>query len=115
MKNKVIFDGKEFETKVAISEKDQEVGLMFSSWPPPVMSFPFAKSSVKKFWMKNTTTPLDIVFVKANKVISIEKGDPLSTKLVGPDEAVDLVVELPAGTCKDAGVVIGSHVSLKIS
>jgi uncharacterized membrane protein (UPF0127 family) len=61
--------------------------------------------------MKNTQTPLDIVFCRTNHVVGIFKGEPFSTKLIGPDEPSDLVVELPAGTAASLGLSVGDYVS----
>jgi uncharacterized membrane protein (UPF0127 family) len=60
--------------------------------------------------MKNTSTPLDIIFCKGNYVVGIFRGEPLSTKLIGPNEASDLVVELPAGTAEQLGLQVGDYV-----
>ena len=116
MMNDIVFLGdNRFETKVAVSYDEQAKGLMFVPWPPPVMSFPVSKPTIKKFWMKNTVSPLDIVFCSDNTVIGIYKGEPLSTALIGPDRPVDLVVELPAGTAAQRGIKVGDPVRLKLS
>lgn len=83
--DEIFINGKKFPTKVAITEEEQQKGLMYVSWPPPVMVFPYQKSGQRKFWMKNTISPLDIVFCNDNKIIKIVKGEPLSTMMVGPE------------------------------
>lgn len=113
--DRVVLGKTELPVLVAITEDEQVQGLMYKSWPPPVMAFPFDRPSVRKFWMRNTISPLDIIFCKANKVVSIEEGIPLSLKLVGPDEPVDLVVELPKGTSKKLGILVGDFVDIKYS
>ena len=110
--DKVYIAGKAFPTLVAVSPEEQEQGLMFRPWPPPVMCFPYKKAEVRKFWMKNTISPLDILFCRDNKIISICSGEPLSTTLVGPDDNCDLVIELPAGTAKDRGINVGDSATL---
>ena len=60
--------------------------------------------------MKNTISPLDIIFCHANVIVSIQKGEPLSSKLIGPDSGVDLVIELPAGSVKEHGISVGQPV-----
>jgi uncharacterized membrane protein (UPF0127 family) len=106
---------KEFQTLVAITPEDHSTGLMYKSWPPPVMCFPYNNAAVRKFWMKNTISPLDIVFCNKGKIISICFGEPLSTKMVGPDRPSDLVIEFPAGTTKTFGFGIGDEVNLALS
>ena len=113
--DKITLGEHQFETLVAVSDEEQAIGLMFQKWPPPIMTFPFAKRSVRKFWMKNTPSPLDIVFVRANEIVGIETGEPMSTRCVGPDQPVDLVVELPAGTCEAKGITVGQLVKPKFS
>jgi uncharacterized membrane protein (UPF0127 family) len=115
MKDKIVLGSIEFETLVAITEDEHLSGLMFKAWPPPVMSFPFETTEPRKFWMNNTISPLDILFCRANKIIAIFEGEPLSKKLIGPDEPVDLVVELPKGTASKNNITVGDGVKLKYS
>ena len=111
MHNLIVLKGKEFVTKVAITEQEQMKGLMFEKWPPPIMVFPYKNSSIRKFWMHNTISPLDIIFCNNGKIISIMKGEPLSTKLIGPDKPVDFVVELPYGMAEVLTLKPGDDVS----
>jgi uncharacterized membrane protein (UPF0127 family) len=113
--DEIIVGTHSFSTLVAVSSEEQAQGLMWQKWPPPIMSFPFAKASIKKFWMKNTPSPLDIVFVKDSQIVKIESGEPFSTKCVGPNQPVDMVVEFPAGTCKSLGIDVGTVVRKKFS
>jgi uncharacterized membrane protein (UPF0127 family) len=106
----VSIKGQVFPTLVAVTEHEQTKGLMFHKWPPPIMVFPYRTAAPRRFWMKNTVSPLDIVFCKANRVVGIFQGEPMSTKLIGPDEPSDLVVELPAGTASRLGMEIGDYV-----
>lgn len=115
MCNSVTIDGVEFNAKAAITESEQTLGLMYQQWPPPVMFFPYKNASIKRFWMKNTVSPLDIIFCRANRVIAIFEGVPMSTAMVGPNEPADLVVELPKGTAEKHGFAIGSSVKVKYS
>lgn len=110
MMDTVSIKGQVFQTKVAITEAEQRQGLMFQKWPPPIMVFPYNTAGYRRFWMKNTISPLDIIFCKANQVIGIFNGEPMSTKLVGPNEPSDLVVELPAGTANHLGLQIGDYI-----
>jgi len=109
--------GDEFsgETILAETFEAQARGLMFVKWPPPVMSFPFTTTAIHKFWMKNTYCPLDIVFCRANVVVGVYRGQPLSTAQIGPDEPVDLVIELPAGTADQFKIKRGDPVRLERS
>ena len=104
-----------FDTLVAVSEEEQTIGLMFRKWPPPVMTFPYKTAGVRKFWMKNTISPLDILFCREGYIIDICKGEPMSTCMIGPNKPVDLVIELPYGTATDKNIKIGQKVHLRRS
>ena len=104
-----------FPTLVAVTEVEQAQGLMYKPWPPPVMVFPYRKADYRKFWMKNTPSPLDIIFAKDGKIIAIYKGEPNTTKCVGPDEMSDLVVELPYGIVNKLNILIGDDVKVSYS
>lgn len=112
MSDCVYIAGKPYQTLIAVSLKEHMQGLMFKPWPPPVMCFPYKNAEVRKFWMKNTISPLDILFCRDDRIISICHGEPLSTELVGPDENSDLVIELPAGTAKERGIKVGDSATL---
>lgn len=112
MSDKVVFGNRQIPTLIALTEEEQARGLMFKKWPPPIMSFPYDEAKIRKFWMKNTISPLDIVFCRASKVVSIIEGKELSLNFVGPDEPSDLVVELPRGTAADLGIAVGTEVRL---
>lgn len=110
MSDIISIKGQIFPAIVAVTEAEQCKGLMYQKWPPPIMVFPYRRASQRRFWMKNTIAPLDIVFCRGSRVVGIFKGEPFSTKLVGPDEAADLVVELPAGTAASLGLSVGDYV-----
>ena len=101
-----------FTTLIAVSETEKAVGLMGQAWPPPIMCFPFKTASFRKFWMKNTPSPLDILFVYNNKIISIMKGEPYSTASIGPEAVSNLVIELPFGTAQELNINVGDEVKL---
>lgn len=113
--DRIVIGNKTFETLVALSEEEQCQGLMYRPWPPPIMTFPFKKADIHKFWMRNTISPLDIIFCQGGKVVEMYKGEPLSLKLVGPDAMVDMVVEMPAGTVEKCGINKGDSVDIKYS
>jgi len=108
----VIFKNHQIPTVLATTLAQQEQGLMYLKELPPSMSFVYASPRLNKFWMKNTYHKLDIVFCKNNRIIAIEQGEPLSTKVIGPDAYSDLVVELPASTCEKLGIGVGDTVRI---
>ena len=101
-----------YPTLLAISMDEQAQGLMFQPWPPPVMSFIYATPGINKFWMKNTPSPLDIVFCHRGEVVQICKGEPHSTSQIGDNRLTDLIVELPHGTVAASDIKLGHKVGL---
>ena len=101
-----------FPTLLAISDQEQAKGLMRQPWPPPIMSFVYASPRVNKFWMKNTPSPLDIVFCNNGEITQICKGVPNSTATIGDNSFSDLVIEFPYGTMEQSNVKIGNSVGL---
>ena len=71
-----------------VSEMEPNEGMLFdySDNPQPELSF----------WMKDTTIPLDIIFVNQDGVvISVKQGEPNSEELITEDsEFISCVIEL---------------------
>lgn len=101
-----------FNTLLALSEDEHARGLMYEEWPPPAMTFIYSHSSINKFWMKNTPSPLDIVFCNDNIINQICVGNPYSTDIIGKDIPSDLVIELPFGTTFQSKIKLGDRVGL---
>lgn len=112
MSDKIIINDKTFNVVSAITEEEQERGLMFKPWPPPIMIFPFDSCAIRKFWMSNTISPLDIVFCKNGKIIDICEGEPLSYKLIGPNIKTNLVLEFPRNMTKTSKICVGDYVKV---
>jgi uncharacterized membrane protein (UPF0127 family) len=106
----IILKDKKFDVLLAISDIEQMRGLMYVNHPAPNMAFVYGQPRINKFWMKDTKIPLDIVFCADNKVVSICKGVPYSTALVGEDKFSDLVIEFPEGTCVAHDIKIGDAI-----
>lgn len=96
-------------TLLAISEAEQQKGLMYEEWPPPVMSFVYAEPKVNKFWMHNTPSKLDIIFCHEGKVSQLHVGEPFSTKMIGDNQYSDLIIELPHGSVEKLGIEVGQE------
>ncbi len=102
--------------KFAITPEQLESGLMNVTNLPSAMIFMYTKGSKKKFWMKNTPQPLDVVFCNNNKVVSILAGKPFSEKLFGPeDDETDMVIELPMGFCMKNNISVGDKIKVSYS
>lgn len=101
-----------FPVLYAISYEEHSHGLMNQEWPPPVMAFIYTHAYYNKFWMKNTPSPLDIVFCHNGVINQICKGEPYSTNIIGEDKLSDLVIEFPYGTMSSFGISLGQEVGL---
>ena len=107
--------------EVAKTTEEQSMGLMFREALPDDrgMFFPFEEARITRFWMNNVPVPLDMIFVKENKVIAIaDSVPPCTTKpedcpLYGPDIPVDGVIELRAGRAKSLDLGVGDVVKIK--
>jgi uncharacterized protein len=65
--------------EMAATEHDQEMGLMHrdSIGPEEGMLFVFEKTGYRKFWMKNTKFPLDIIYINSEgKITEIIEANP---------------------------------------
>jgi uncharacterized membrane protein (UPF0127 family) len=112
--------GREIQLEVANTYEQQEKGLMFR---PPLtddrgMLFPFTPARPVAFWMKNTPSPLDIIFLLNGEVKAIArnattcKSDPCP---IYPEGGVvaDNVIEVKAGLTQEIGLKEGDRISVK--
>jgi hypothetical protein len=86
--------------EVATSPKEREVGLMFrkSLDMDKGMLFILSDKRIRKFWMKNTFIPLDMIFFDEQKIVGlVENAKPHDLTAVGPEKPSDKVLEVPAG------------------
>ena len=109
-----------FTAEIARTPKEQERGLMFRTdlgkddamifTPYPADGGPPREAS---FWMKNTPTPLDIVFIRADGTIATiaENAVPFSTDPIPSGEPVAAVLEIVGGRAAELGIATGDKVT----
>lgn len=110
-----------FSLKVAKTDKEKEIGLSnLSSLPKNQgMIFPFQKADYYPFWMRDMKFPIDIIFIKENKIVTIHQNlQPPKTKtetipIYRPDEPADTVLEINSGLSKEYGFKKGDPVKLQ--
>ena len=93
---KIKINNKEYNVLVANTESEKETGLsnIESMNDNEGMLFKYNRPQHVVFWMKDTTIPLDIIFINNdNEVISVKKGIPLSEEYIEEDNVV-YVLEL---------------------
>lgn len=83
-------------------------GMLFAPYPPDG-----GPPRPANFWMKNTPTPLDIVFIRADGTIAriAENTIPFSETMIPSGEPVAAVLELVGGRTAETGVSEGDTVS----
>lgn len=100
---------------------EQERGLMFRTDLKPdggMLFYPYPPGGgsprVASFWMKNTPTPLDIIFIRADGTIAriAENTVPYSEQPVSSGEPVAAVLELVGGRAAELGLSEGDRVTL---
>ena len=109
-----------FAIERATTEAEQARGLMFRTdlspdggmlfWPYPAGG---GAPQDANFWMKNTPTSLDIVFIRADGTIAriAENTVPFSEDVVPSGEPVTAVLELVGGRTAALGIEPGGKVS----
>ena len=82
------------------------------------MWFDFGSPTLARFWMHRTPEPLDMLFIRDQRVVAIEAhAKPcmhLPCRAYGPDELVQSVVELAAGQAAALGLKVGSEAMLEL-
>lgn len=94
-----------FNLEIAKTDKEREIGLSkYKNIPQNFgMLFPFEKPDYYSFWMKNMKFPIDIIFIRNNKIVTIFKNasPPKSNNEFLPiyrtQKLSDTVLEINAG------------------
>lgn len=109
-----------FVVERAATEAEQQKGLMFRTDIPADGGMLFAPyppgggaPRIANFWMKNTPTPLDIIFIRADGTIAhiAENTVPQSETPIPSGEPVGAVLEIHGGRAGDLGIAEGDKVS----
>lgn len=109
-----------FKVERAVTPAQQERGLMYRTDLKPDGGMLFSPYPAEggapreaSFWMKNTPTPLDILFIRADGTIATiaENTVPFSEMPVLSREPVAAVLELVGGRAAELGIAEGDRVS----
>ncbi len=109
-----------FRVERAATPAAQSQGLMYRTDLKPdggMLFYPYPASGggpqVANFWMKNTPTSLDIIYVRADGTIAriAENTVPFSETLVPSGEPVAAVLEVVGGRTAALGIGEGDRVS----
>jgi len=103
-----------FSIERAITLDQQARGMMFRETmdPDSGMLFEFEEPKIATIWMKNTSIPLDIIFVRSNgKILKIEHmAQPYKLRSASSEAVVAAVLELQGGRSKELGIMPGDTV-----
>jgi uncharacterized membrane protein (UPF0127 family) len=106
------------ELEVAKTEQQQQIGLMYRTNMPKNrgMIFLFDPPRYTRFWMKNVSIPLDMIFLKNGKIAAIFADVPPCNSTpcatYGPDKEIDRVIELGGGRAQELGLKVGDLVNV---
>ncbi len=107
------------QLEVPRSERQYAMGLQRRG-PLPLlhgMWFGYEPPAVARFWMHQTPEPLDMLFVRAGRVIQVvAPAAPcmrLPCRSYGPDEAVNGVLEIGAGQAAALGIGVGTAIRVE--
>lgn len=110
-----------FNLELAKTSEQQIAGLSGRSSLPQDqgMLFIFDTPGYYSFWMKKMKFPIDIIFIKDDLIVSIEKNakPPVSTDtnppLYKPEEPANKVIEINAGLSDKYNIKKGDTVEIK--
>lgn len=109
-----------FNVEVARTGAEQERGLMFRTNIPADSGMIFTPYPAEgggpreaSFWMKNTPSPLDIIFIRQDGTIATiaENTVPYSETPVTSGEPVSAVLEINGGKSAELGIAAGDKVT----
>lgn len=108
----------DFMVEMALSPGQQEVGLMFRTSIPADggMLFDWGAPRDSTMWMRNTLSPLDMLFINADGTIRriAEDTVPGSLATIESHGPVRATLELAAGTAKRLGIRVGDRVEQRL-
>lgn len=107
--------GAVFSVEIARTDQEKAQGLMFreSLARNASMIFLFEGLEIRPFWMKNCHFPLDIVYLRGDRIVDVLlnvppcPGDPCPT--FPPRQEADTVLEVNAGIAKEHGLAAGAR------
>lgn len=79
------------------------------------MLFIFAQPDYYRFWMPNMNFPIDIIWIKDDRIVEISpnvsnKFDPKNPKFYTPPQPADRVLEVNAGFAKNKNIKVNDDV-----
>ena len=108
----------EFQVEMALKEAQQTVGLMFRTTIPADggMLFDWGQPRDSTMWMRNTVSPLDMLFINPDGTIRrvVENTVPESLAIIESRGPVRATLEVAAGTARRLNIHAGDKVEQRI-
>jgi len=108
----------DFTVEMATASDQQTVGLMFRPSVPADggMLFDWGTPRSSQMWMRNTISPLDMVFINADGTVRsiAENTVPESLAIIDSRGPVRATLELAAGTAARLNIRVGDKVEQRI-
>jgi uncharacterized membrane protein (UPF0127 family) len=104
------------ELEVAKTPQQQALGLMYRQSLPANrgMLFLFDNPQMVRFWMKNVSIDLDLIFLSQGEIQAIASNVPPCQETpcptYGPDVLIDQVIELRGGIAQELGIEVGDRI-----
>ncbi|MDE2099368.1 MAG: DUF192 domain-containing protein [Patescibacteria group bacterium] len=120
-KKKIKIKDRELEVWVArtMGEKQRGVSIL-NSLERTGMLFEFKIPMRYGFWMKGVKFPIDIIWLRKNKIVGITEDVPigngfslLSLKAYYPPSPIDAALELASGAAAEMGLGVGDRMERK--
>lgn len=102
--------------ELAINQQQVTRGLMYRDNLPDDygMLFIFPDEAPRNFWMRNTLTDLDIIFIRSDNVVdSIQHGQAGNITGLPSDGPAKFVLEVRHGLADTYGIVPGAEITFK--
>lgn len=104
-----------FRVEIADTPRTRQIGMMWRTLVPrgTGMLFDFKQPQQAGFWMENTLSSLDIIFIRADGTIAniAPSATPLSRAVIPSAGPIVGVLEIGAGEARRLGIVAGQKVS----
>ena len=102
--------------EVADDPREHSVGLMHRRLTNDGegMLFVFPKAAPRAFWMRNTPSSLDLLFLDSEfrLVALIARAEPMSDRVLSPEAPAQYVIEVPGGFAERHGLAVGDRVRI---
>lgn len=120
--NTLIIGNNVLQVEIVSAPKERARGLSGREGlsPNSGMYFIYPKAGKYSFWMKHMRFPIDIVWIKGNKVVGVTKNIPAPSPgtslsqlpVYFPPQPVDRVLEISAGAAARYHIKIGDEVRI---